>query len=302
MTPEIYHITGGFGAQGAIYGGLVVVDNPIIIFGASGSKFVRNFRTFLRDRAYDNPKIRLYLPSITHNEFPVLEDLNKRFENLEIVVHKDIEEVVRKPRDNYTKGRFYQEMKSLARSLPDEIKNVIGVGKFETYETAKSKVIINHFPGPHNGHSIFLYEEGKLLASGLLGKFLPNFPYYYVDQTSSFKSYREGINFLEEANYDILFHAYDTPVVISDMNRFVSPMNKTMTEVAKEVLECLDVVPKPYSKVYNCFMQDYRPDVGEYKKMKFYDVFLRRHLDMLIRQKLVKVDSKDSDDPMYSRK
>jgi len=302
ITPEIFHVTGGFGAQGAIYGGLVILDNPIIVMGASGKNFLKNFRIFLKDRGYDDPKIRVYLPNVTFNELTVVDDLAKKLENIEIAVHKDLEDVVRRPRSNYTTDRFYGNMKSLAKHLPEKVENVVGIGKYDTFKTKRSKILSNPSPGPHKGHCFYLYEEGRVLASGILGKFLPKYTYYYLDKTSSFKAYREGIDFLEDANYDILFHSYDTPVIISDMNKFVSGMSKTTTEIAKEILAYLDAVPISFEKLYQAFMADYRPDVGEYKKMNFYKVFLHRHLDMLIMQKLVVIDNSNPEELLYSRK
>ncbi|MDH5403158.1 MAG: hypothetical protein OEY49_11750 [Candidatus Heimdallarchaeota archaeon] len=217
ITTDVYRISGGFGKDGQNFGGIVIIDNPSFLIGCSGRhKFKDNLKKILS--TFGIEKLDIILSSITYEELLTLDICKDAGLINRVYVYETISQEVSEPREYHIKNRYFNDesLKGIARSLPKSVENVVSFSKNESISGKKYKILTLPFEGPHKGH-VFIYSvQHKLLFAGLfLGMSATNPNLIYFDKSASFTAYTKGLEFLKQAQLNILVSSYDEVKLLS---------------------------------------------------------------------------------------
>ncbi len=291
IKDNLYQIPGGFGDGGENFGGYLIKDNPSVVIGASGKKFVRNLKEALEDLAIDS--FNLYLPNVTVIELMTLDDFQKEFRDVKIHVYKTIKKDLEKPRESFLEKRFLIDKgkaKDFSKKFPKEIKNLVGIDRGDSRKLEKTKLLIIPFPGPHKGHTFFYSTKQRTLFSGIFVSVTPmNSHFYYVDLTSSMKSYLDGLGFIKQASAELHAPSYDQAQLVKSnpvSTRYLESLIEDDVEKIKEILK--------EARNFDNIVEEYTVETIEdlfypYNKLNFIQTKVKTLLEYLIEQGQVKI-------------
>ena len=290
LKPDVYRIQAGVGSDGEIFGAIFLVDKPGILIGCSGGMdFVKSLGALIDELDFEN-KIRVYLPSVTFNEIYTANLVKRRFPDIVFYVHTSVVKEFKHPEDNFAKNRYFVNddiTKYMRKNLPVEIEDVIGFDKTGSFETAKTKILIIPFSGPHRGHSFIYSRDHKLLCAGLILGRTSNAMTYYIDLSGSFQQYESALGFLEKAQSDIIFSAYDEPEFTSNFGYKVENVRDAIKTDRERILDIctlkykkLDAITESYISLYS---EKYITD--PYQIVDIQKTKVKKHLDQLVTEK-----------------
>jgi glyoxylase-like metal-dependent hydrolase (beta-lactamase superfamily II) len=291
IVENVYRVTGGFGGTGENYGGILLNDSPGIVIGASGGEtFAKNLVEAVEHLGIDDA-LRVYFTCITLEEIKTISFLQKYLPNANFYIHEDIAAKVQSPRELYLDKRFDPGDKkivdALEKKLPKVLDNITHINKMSAFTTAKTKILIVPFAGPHEGHTFIYSRDHRLLCAGVaLGYSASNSRAYYLDFTGSIFNYTQALSFLDQAQADIIVPAYDEPrflkmgpVSTIEIRNAIESDEKAAYELCTLHWKQFDDLLEEYRSIY-----DNGITLSTFERLPMDATILRFHLSELIKK------------------
>jgi glyoxylase-like metal-dependent hydrolase (beta-lactamase superfamily II) len=289
IEENIYRIPGGFGKAGEAFGGMLILDQPSILIGASGGeKFLRNLK-YIITRESVSHDFRIYLPAVTWQELDTLEFIQKEYPQATIHVHESIVAKVQQPRKKFLMDRFgtlnEEAAEYYSKKLPKKLDNIYGINKSSTFQAKTTKIMIVPYQGPHEGH-VFIYSSlHKVLCTGIaLGISTTNPSIYYMDQTGSISNYKTSLSFLKKITANIVAPAYGEPQRVSTTSVDTIPIETAIERDLDAVYDLCTLSAKLLEEIVFEYRKLYGADIASppFDRIKFEVPIVMKNLKLLV--------------------
>lgn len=289
IEENIYRIPGGFGKAGEAYGGMLILDQPSILIGASGGdKFLQNLKSTIKQESVGH-EFRIYLPAVTWQELDTLEFIQKEYPQVSIHVHESIVAKVQEPRKKFLVNKFgdlnEDAVSYYSKKLPKKLNNVFGINRGSTFQAKITKIMVIPFQGPHEGH-VFIYSTlHKVLFSGItLGISTTNPNIYYMDLSGSISNYKASLSYLKKITAKIIAPAYGEPQRVSSSTVDTVPVEMAIERDLDAVYDLCTLSPKLLEEIVYEYRKLYSADVGSppFDRIKFEVPLVMKYLKLLV--------------------